>query len=142
MILHRIKLYSWLVFLVIGVLILLFASYNAFYVPALDPADPNQGWAWLTNDPEIIDYIKFYFRIQGIWQFGYGLLVIATAVGGLRQQQKWAWVGLWSIPFVLGSMALMAPWILPLLAVPLFVAVGTLLLSRPLVLVEANTNKQ
>ena len=115
---------------------MLFAAYNAFYIPALDPADPNQGWAWLTRDPEIIDYIKFYFRIQGMWQFVYGLLVIATAIGGLRQQQKWAWIGLWSVPLVLVLMSFMAPWTFPILTVPLLVAVGTLLLSRPIVFNE------
>jgi hypothetical protein len=37
------KKYHWIIFLVLGVLILLFAAYNAFYIPALDPADPDQG---------------------------------------------------------------------------------------------------
>jgi len=127
------KKYYWIIFLVLGMLILLFAAYNAFYIPALDPADPDQGWAWLTRDPEIIEYIKYNFRFQGMWQFAYGLLVIATAAGGLRQNQKWAWIGLWSLPLVLALMAFMAPWTLPVLLVPILVAIGTLLLSRPIV---------
>ena len=124
------KQYSWLIFVVLGLLIWLFASYNAFYIPSLDPADPDTGWTWLTTDPEVIEYIKFYFRIQGIWQFGYGLLVIATAIGGLRQQQKWAWIGLWSVPIVIVLFAMMAPWTLPMLIVPLLLAIAGLILSR------------
>ena len=124
------KQHSWLVFLVVGMLILLFAAYNAFYIPALDPADPDQGWAWLTTDPEIIEYVKFYFRVQGMWQFGYGLLVVAMAVGGLRQNQKWAWNGLWSVPLVLLLMLTMMPWTLPVLIVPLLAVVGILILIR------------
>ncbi len=124
------KQHAWLIFLALGLLILLFAAYNAFYIPALDPVDPDQGWAWLTRDPEIIAYIKFYFQVQGMWQFGYGLLVVATAVGGLRQNQKWAWIGLWSVPLVLLLMLTMMPWTLPVLIVPLLAAVGILILIR------------
>lgn len=40
---RKMKKYHWIIFLVLGVLILLFAAYNAFYIPALDPADPDQG---------------------------------------------------------------------------------------------------
>ena len=124
------KQYSWSIFLILGLLILLFAAYNALYIPALDPADPDEGWGWLTTDPEIIEYIKFNFRVQGMWQIGYGLLVLATAVGGLRQQQRWAWWGLWSVPLVLLLMAFMMPWTLPLLIIPLLAAVGALMWLR------------
>jgi hypothetical protein len=81
------KQYGWIVFVILGVLILVFAGYNAIYIPVIDPADPDMGWTWLTTDPEVIAYIKFSFRVQGMWQLGYGLLVIVTAVGGLRMAQ-------------------------------------------------------
>ncbi len=125
------KKYGWLIFLILGVLVIAFAGYNAFFIPRIEPTDPNLGWAWLTNDPEVIEYIKFNFRNQGIWLLGYGLLLIATAAGGMRQKQKWAWVGLWSLPLVLVLYIAMTPWTLPMLVVPLLVAVGTLLLSPP-----------
>ena len=124
------KRYAWLVFVVLGLLILLFAAYNAIYIPALDPADPDEGWVWLTTDPEIIDYIKFNFQVQGMWQMGYGLLVMATAVGGLRQKQRWAWYGLWSVPLVLLLMATMMPWTIPVLIVPWIMAVASLVIAR------------
>jgi len=124
------KQWSWVIFLLLGLLILLFAAYNAIFIPALDPADPNMGWAWLTTDPEIIEYIKFNFRAQGMWIFGYGLLVIATAVGGFRQGERWAWLGLCSVPIILLLMSIMMPWTLPVLIVPLLLALVALVLSR------------
>lgn len=123
------KQFGWIVFLVIGALILLFAAYNAFYIPALDPADPDEGWEWLTTDPEIIEYIKFNFRVQGMWQFGYGLLVMAAFV--LRRGSRWAWLGLWSVPLVLVFMFFMMPWTLPFIMLPMAAGIGALILSRP-----------
>jgi hypothetical protein len=125
-----IKQWSWVIFLLLGLLILVFAWYNAFFIPALDPADPDMGWAWLTTDPEIIEYIKFNFRAQGMWIFAYGLLVIAAAVGGFRQGERWAWLGLCSVPLVLCLMLLMMPWTLPVLFLPLMLSIVALALSR------------
>ncbi len=125
-----IKQWSWVIFLLLGLLILVFAWYNAFFIPALDPADPDMGWPWLTTDPEIIEYIKFNFRAQGMWIFAYGLLVIAAAVGGFRQGERWAWLGLCSVPLVLCLMLLMMPWTLPVLFLPLMLSIVALALSR------------
>lgn len=125
-----IKQWSWVIFLLLGLLILVFAWYNAFFIPALDPAGPDMGWAWLTTDPEIIEYIKFNFRAQGMWIFAYGLLVIAAAVGGFRQGERWAWLGLCSVPLVLCLMLLMMPWTLPVLFLPLMLSIVALALSR------------
>lgn len=124
------KRWNWIIFLLLGVLIIFFSLYNAVYIPALDPADPDEGWAWLTTNPEIIGYIKFNFRVQGMWQLGYGLLVIATAVGGFRQGERGAWLGLCSAPLVLILMSLMMPWTIPVLIVPLIFAVAALAVSR------------
>lgn len=124
------KRFGWIVFLLIGVLILLWSAYNAVLVPALDPADPERGWAWLTTDPETIEYIKFIFRFMGIWQIGYGLLVMMAAFG-LRNGHRWAWTGLWSIPLVGILLVPMMPWIIPVVAVPLLAAIGFLFYLRP-----------
>lgn len=125
------KQYGWLIFLVIGALILLFAAYNALYIPTIDPADPEMGWEWLTTDPEIIEYIKYNFRVQGIWIFGYGLLVMAAALA-LRRGNRWAWLGLWSVPLVILILTPMMPWTLPVFFLPLVGSIGTLLTSRSL----------
>lgn len=123
------KKWGWIVFLILGLMVLLFSVYNAVYIPSLDPAHPEQGWAWLTTDLEIIDYIKFNFRVQGMWQFAYGFLIIATAVGGFRNGARWAWIGLCSLPLVLVLMLMMMPWTLPVLILPLVAAIITLALS-------------
>lgn len=130
------KQWSWVIFLLLGLLILIFSAYNAFFIPALDPADPDMGWAWLTTNPEIIEYIKFNFRAQGMWIFVYGWLVIATSVGGFRQGERWSWLGLCSVPMVLLLMLLMMPWTLPVLIIPLFSAVVALALTRENLVVE------
>jgi hypothetical protein len=124
------KRYGWLVFLVLGALILIWAADNAVFIPALDPADPERGWAWLTTDPEIIEYVKFNFRFMGMWQIGYGLLVISAAFG-LRKGHRCAWTGLWSVPLVVVLLLPMMPWILPVVAIPFLAAIGTLLYLRP-----------
>ena len=126
------KQYGWLIFLMIGGLILLFAAYNALYIPTIDPADPEMGWEWLTTDPEIIEYIKFNFRVQGIWIFGYGLLVMAASLA-LRRGNRWAWLGLWSVPVVILTLLPMMPWTLPVFFLPLAAAVGSLIYFRPLI---------
>lgn len=116
------------IFGLVSVSVLAFAAYNYFYVPALDPADPQRGWTWLTTDVETVDYIKFYFRMQGIWQLGFAILVLATA-GCLRQGSRLAWLGLWSVPVVLLLVGLQAPWTLPVLVVPILLSLVALMLT-------------
>lgn len=116
------------IFGLIAVAILAFAAYNYIYVPALDPADPNRGWAWLTSDVETVDYIKFYFRMQGIWQLGFAILVLAAA-GCLHHGSRRAWLGLWSVPVVLLLVGAQAPWTLPVLAAPILLSLVALMLT-------------
>ncbi len=40
--------YAWLLLFTVGLGLALYAYYNLVFLPALDPADPDQGWAWLT----------------------------------------------------------------------------------------------
>jgi hypothetical protein len=118
---------------VIGVLFFLFAMYNLVYVPSLDPAHPDQGWLWLTSDPEIIDYIKFYFRVQGVWQVPLAILVIFAAVGGLRTGQRWAWYAFWYIPIHFLVIWVLMPWIVVVLAPLFLLAVAALIFMIPVV---------
>ena len=127
----KMRKYDSHIFFALGVPVIAFAAYNDLFIPSVAPTDPDLGWEWLAIDPAVIEYIKFNFRNQGIWLAGYGFLLMATAVGGMRQKEKWAWVGLWSLPFALVLYVVMTPWTLPILIVPLFAAIGTLLLSRP-----------
>ena len=124
---------AWIAFVFIGALFILFALYNLFYIPALDPADPDEGWLWLTSEPAIIDYIKFYFRLQGLWQIPLAVFVIFTAVGGLRRGQRWAWYACWCVPIHFVILATMIPWLVPILAPLFLLAVGALILMLPIV---------
>ncbi len=124
---HRLRIGA-AIFGLVAVAVLVFAAYNYFYVPALDPADPKRGWAWLTTDAETVDYIKFYFRMQGIWQLGFAILVLAAAAG-LHQGSRRAWLGLWSVPLVLLLVGAQAPWTLPVLVVPILLSLVALMLT-------------
>ena len=66
---------SWVLLFLVGLGIAYFAYDNLVVIPALDPADPDRGWAWLTTDPKVIEYIKFLFR-----NFGYWVLAVAVFV--------------------------------------------------------------
>ncbi len=116
------------IFGLVAVAVLFFAGYNYFYVPAIEPADPTRGWGWLTNDFETVDYIKFYFRMQGIWQLGFAILVFAAA-GCLHQGSRRAWLGLWSVPVVLLLVGAQAPWTLPVLVAPILLSLVALMLT-------------
>lgn len=52
---------AWGLLLLVGLAIAYFAYDNIIVIPALDRADPDRGWAWLTTDPAVIDDIKGWF---------------------------------------------------------------------------------
>ena len=58
--------YAWEFLFVIGLALLFYAYDNIFVIPALSPDDPARGWEWLTRDPEVISYIKWWFRFP-VW---------------------------------------------------------------------------
>ncbi len=123
----------WVVFVLIGVLFLLFAIYNLVYVPSIDPAHPDQGWLWLTSDPDVIEYIKFYFRVQGVWQIPLAVFVIFSAVGGLRNGQRWAWYAFWYVPIHFAIVMVLMPWVAFVLVPLLVLAVAALFFMMPVV---------
>ena len=57
--------YSWVLQFAIGLALLYYAFYNIVVIPEIDPADPERGWLWLTSDPQVIEYVKFWFRNFG-----------------------------------------------------------------------------
>lgn len=119
------------VFVVIALLLVAFARYNIVYVRALDPADPNEGWAWLTSDPDIIEYIKVHFLLLGIWVLNFALMVLAVTLTGFRLGRQWAWVGLWSVVAVMGLYWLSTPWLTLILFASGGAAAGALILFQP-----------
>jgi hypothetical protein len=116
---------GWLILFGVGLLFLYFA-YDAFFViPALDVRDPNRGWAWLTTDPEIIDYIKFYFRIYGIRVFGFAVMALLATFYGLREGYRSAWKTLWLVPLLVLVHPFLWPWLTPILiGIALLAGVG------------------
>lgn len=86
---------------------------------------------WLTTVPEIIDYIKFYFRVFGVRVLAFGMLTLLTAATGLRAGSPRAWGILLIVPILVGVHLFIWPWTAPLLlGVILFAGVG-LWLSYP-----------
>ncbi|MBT3337986.1 MAG: hypothetical protein HN855_01890 [Anaerolineae bacterium] len=47
--------YAWLLLFFVGMSLAFYAYDNLIVIPALDPADPDRGWAWLTSDPDVIE---------------------------------------------------------------------------------------
>ena len=122
---------SWIVFLPIGLVILSYAFDNLFIIPALDPADPARGWDWLTLDPEVIDYFKFYFRNLGLRVLSVGVLTLVAACFGLRKGSRAAWRILWIVPALLLAHILFWPWLLlPLVSLALLGAAGLLMFHQ------------
>lgn len=124
--------FGWLIIFIMGLLFLYFAYDNFFVIPALDARDPERGWDWLTTDPEIIAYIKFYFRIYGIRVFGFAVMTLLATVYGLREGYRAAWSVLWLAPIVLLIHIFLWPWLSPILiGLALFAGFG-LWLAYPL----------
>lgn len=116
---------GWIFFILVGLAFLYFAYDNLFVIPALEVDDPNRDWVWLTTEPEIIDYIKFYFRLFGIRVLAFGMLTSITAATGLREGSRRAWGILFIVPILIGVHLFIWPWTAPLLlGVILFTGVG------------------
>lgn len=93
---------SWVLLFLVGLSISYYSYDNMVVIPALDPADPDRGWVWLTTDKEVIDYIKFWFRTFGFWVLAVAVFVIVISITGFRQGQRWAWYSLLYLPVHIG----------------------------------------
>jgi len=101
---------SWVLIFLVGLFMLYYAYYNMVSIPNLNPADPDRGWAWLSSDPEVIEYIKFIFRFLGIWVLLSGITTCVIAATGYRKSEKWAWYSLLYVPFHFLLFAILTPW--------------------------------
>jgi hypothetical protein len=109
--------YSWVLLFAIGLVLLYYAYDNIVVIPAIDPADPERGWDWLTADPQVIEYIKFWFRIYGIWVLAVAVFVLVISATGYRLGQRWAWFSLLYLPVHIAIHMFIWPWTIPILAV-------------------------
>lgn len=93
-----------------------------------DPADPERGWAWLTTDPKVIDYIKFWFRNLGYWVLAVAVFAIIISITGFRQGERWAWYSLLYLPIHLGIHMAIFPWLAPILSLLMIITLAGLFL--------------
>jgi hypothetical protein len=120
--------YSWLLLILVGLAFLYYAYDNAVVIPSLSPTDPERGWAWLTTNPEVIEYIKYWFRILGLWVFVVAMFIIVVSATGFRNGEKWAFFSLLFIPVHIVVHMILWPWAIPILAAILLLTAGGLLL--------------
>jgi hypothetical protein len=77
-------------------------------------------WDWLTSDPEVIEYIKFWFRSHGIWTAANGLFFALVAATAFKHGERWAWWVLAYLPVHIILLTTQIYWMffitLPLLA--------------------------
>ncbi|MDX1616490.1 MAG: hypothetical protein R3300_19425 [Candidatus Promineifilaceae bacterium] len=123
--------YGWIGLFAIGLSLLFYAYDNFFAIPALDVHDPDRGWAWLTTVPEVIDYIKFYFRIFGVRVLAFAMMVLVTVVAGLRRGYRRAWRALLIVPILAAVHIIFWPWLVPLLIGLLLFVCLSLWLAHP-----------
>lgn len=119
---------SWVLLFLVGLSISYYSYDNMVVIPALDPADPDRGWVWLTTDKEVIDYIKFWFRTFGFWVLAVAVFVIVISITGFRQGQRWAWYSLLYLPVHIGIHMVIWPWTIPILSVLMMMTLIGLLL--------------
>ena len=115
--------HAWILLLIVGLGLAYYAHYNLIVIPGLDPDDPDQGWAWLTSDLGVIEYIKFWFRILGLWVLALSITVVVISATGYRKGQRWAWYSLLYLPAHILAHVFFWPWLAPLLLVVLVIAV-------------------
>lgn len=120
--------HSWVLLFLVGLLMTYFAYDNLVVIPALDPADPERGWQWLTTDPEVIEYIKFWFRNFGVWVLAVAVFVMVISATGFRRRQRWAWYSLLYLPIHIAIHMVLWPWTIPILAVVMLITLAGLLL--------------
>jgi hypothetical protein len=109
--------WSWILLFLVGMSFAIYAYYNLVTIPALEPDDPERGWAWLTTDPEVIEYIKFTFRMLGYWVLALAVLVMAISATGYRKGERWAWYCLLYLPIHIVIFMLIIPWTIPVLII-------------------------
>lgn len=120
--------HAWVLLFLVGVCLAVFAFDYLVVIPAIDPADPDRGWAWLSSDQEVIAYIKFWFRIFGFWVLAVAIFVMAIAGTGYRQFNRWAWYCLLYVPLHILIHMFLWPWTIPILAILFALALAGLLI--------------
>jgi hypothetical protein len=120
--------YAWIFLFAVGLALLYYAYDNIIAIPALSPNDPERGWEWLTRDPEVIDYIKFWFRLFGFWVLAVAVQVLVISATGYRKGQKWAFYSMLYLPVHVVIHMFIWPWLAPIMAIILLMIIAGLVL--------------
>ena len=125
---EKVRSNSWIILFIVGLAFGFFAFDNIITIPALNPADPERGWNWLSTDSEVIEYVKFWFRIFGIWVLAVSIFVMTIAATGYRKKQKWAWYSLLYLPIHILIHFFIWPWLIPMFSIILILVIIALVL--------------
>ena len=107
--------YSWILILIVGLLMLVFAIDNIVFIPGIDPADPERGWTWLTTDPEVVAFLKYQYRLFGFGILALSMFVMTTAATGFRNRERGAWWAMLYLPVHIAIHLYYWPWTAPIL---------------------------
>lgn len=119
---------AWLLLFGVGLVLLFYAYDNIVVIPSLAVDDPERGWAWLTRDPEVLDYIKWWFRTFGFWVLAVAIFVLVISATGYRHGQKWAFYSLLYLPVHIIVHMVIWPWLIPVLVAMFIVTIAGLIL--------------
>lgn len=119
---------AWVLLFGVGLVLLFYAYDNIVVIPSLAADDPKRGWVWLTRDPEVLDYIRWWFRTFGFWVLAVAVFVLITSATGYRQGQKWAYYSLLYLPVHIIIHMIIWPWLIPALSVGLLIVIAGLVL--------------
>ncbi len=115
-----------MVFVVLGGLLGV-AGLGWFWVREFQP----DHWAWLTDDPEVVDYLSFAWKVTGTLAIATGVLTVVVAATAFRRGERWAWLVFLGWPLLLVGLASVFPWMTPFLILLGAAAVGALVASFP-----------
>lgn len=108
--------YAWIIFLVIGVMVLIAGTPHMLGIntdPALVEAISGQTIDELKlSNPMFFNLYNFYFRGGGLSDIGFAFFLIIISLTAYKQGQKWSWYALWFVP------AYFLSWILISLSLP------------------------
>ena len=108
--------FSWLILTALGLLFIGWGLHQIANIPRF-PADH---WDWLTADPEVLEYIKFWFRIHGVWTLANGLFFTLTAATAFRLGEAWSRWALAYLPIHIALLTVRFYW-LAIITVPIII---------------------
>ena len=87
-------------------------------------------WSWLSDDSEVIGYVKSILIMFGATTVGFSIFGITVTATAFRTGEKWAWYVSWYLPLHMGIVASLHTWPIPLTLGLVAVAIVGLWLPR------------